>query len=402
MKIVHHYVTSVLWSIIVLWWIIFNHNSYGDYIDSQPINIWIRIVNSYSGWINFSTWQNIVLSWVNQWINTPLISIDVSATTWSEFTLDWDINIVNFSWVGMYTLPVWTQLDIWDGPKVIHSYFLKDHIEPYQWNDLEIYLDETSPSLPTIIWPLQNTIVNWSVWLSWNNSTDIWIWFSHYIVHMSLDPGFLGETTVVSSSNSLNFGSGTLPIGTLFWYVEAVDYLWNSVATVPSFFHNQTSSDVSWAGGGGSSWWDGWGSGTWDQWWNNSSWAISTWSNWWSWDTIIPPIDTNEWTWNINNWSGDIYSGNIITDLVNNYNNLNTWDQWLIILPPQNNTGSIIDTTPPDDKIYNNLIINYYHKLKPLWYTLNYVSWLLFPFYYLIRIIEYLIYRLRKRLSKHE
>lgn len=243
MKIVHHYVTSVLWSLIILWWIFVNRESYTEYIESRHIQIGLQIVNSYSGWIDFSSGQNMIYSGWSWWTDSNQILLQISATTGSAFTISWDV--VSSSWVGSwgYSLAFPIQLSSGDGNKLIQSEFLRDANEEYMSNIVSINLDQTPPSASTLQTPaLYSTVSPGMVFFSWTPSIDNGAGTSHYKLHISPDPGFLWGLTLPIYDTNTSIYSTNLSTGMLFRYVESMDYLWNSSSSSISSFINTVQS----------------------------------------------------------------------------------------------------------------------------------------------------------------
>ncbi len=236
MKIFHHSIPLFIWSLSIIWLLFFHDTSYTNYLDSlTPVSI--NIINSYSGTIERASGQNIVYSGNHLWTNQNNLTLTISATTWSNFTLNGDVNYLTWQWTGNYYIPKVITVATGDGIKTVQALFMRES-EPYYSNALDIILDTTPPILSTILWPVNNSILSWIILFSRTDSSDLGIWLSHYNIHIALDPGFLGGITIPVSWNNLQVTSSLLPQWTLFWYSEAVDFLWNSITTSPTFFHN--------------------------------------------------------------------------------------------------------------------------------------------------------------------
>jgi len=396
MKIFHHSIPLFIWSLWVIWLLFFQDKSYTNYVNNlTPVRV--QIINSYSGFIQRASGQNIIYFGNNVRTNQNNLTLTISATTWSNFIMSGDVNHLTGQWSGNYELPKVIILDTGDGIKSVQAFFMRVS-EPYHSNILDIILDTTPPSLPTILWPINNSILTWIVPFTWTNSSDIGIWLSHYNIHISLDPWFFGETIIPISWNNIDILSSSLPQWTLFWYIEAVDFLWNFIITSPSFFHNGQHSIIDWWNN--NSWW--WGYGWWRgySWeynnssnqltginiytWKNASWNITEYNTWY---------DIDQHTWN-RIWNHQ--ENNSIKDiLLWKFRRLTTSKRWNISIPTlqewisEHNSAAI----QPDAIMYNNLLWLYYYHLNPLWYTMNLISRLLIPIYYLVKWLQYCIFR---------
>jgi hypothetical protein len=397
---------SVLWIILsislsIIGYHLVEEKSYAYSI--LPTTVGVRLIHSYSWSLTWSIGQNIVFSWSSLRTRQTINSVLVSASTWSSFRLTGDIWSMTGQWIWSYTIPMNILLSSGDGPKSLQSLFLKGS-EPYDSTMLDILLDQTSPSLPTIIWPQNHVLLSGLILLSWTGSVDTGIGVSGYKIHISLDPWFLWKVVIASSWASLSILSSQLPQWTLFWYIEALDFLWNSIKTDPMFFHNGQPSLAPW-------WWSGYG--WWDgyiMWYDtagqnnipHSIWA--TWAYDISWDDILW---VERWdTITSDTIMSDNTSNNTITlrqILLNNYTNLSEKQQNIIFLPSQSETTLYHDSASlfPNVSLYTSLLWVYYHHLVPLWHTMNYISRLLVPLYYIKKWLQYLFYHLiRKKYQK--
>ena len=200
----------------------------------------VTLYNSYSGDINYyngNAWQFI--TWWNVYISNIYNEIKVSATDTSIYTISGDLSTWSI-WGGSwnYSNIQWISVSNWDGEKYIQSNFLKI-AEFYNSNVIKFILDQTPPSKPIISWPnmwsLQNNIVNFS----WSSSVDTWVWFSWYYLYFSLNPNWPYTKVWVWSQNNYSIDWNLLPSGTIYWYISAIDHLWNASNPVYWLFHNK-------------------------------------------------------------------------------------------------------------------------------------------------------------------
>ena len=392
MKKKYHNILSYSFILLCLTtYIFFQDHIYWNYITQT--HIWIKLINSYSWYISRNSWQNIISSWWLLWTNTTNPSIVVSASTGSQFTLSWDIITTTWEWYGNYSNVTNVILNSWDTTKWIQSLFMRES-EPYYSNILNIILDKTPPLPSNTLWPNNNDILSGIIFLSWTDSIDQGIGLSHYNVHFSLDPWFLWDIIITTSWNNLQIPSSNLPEWTIFRYIQAVDILWNTYSNNPNFFHNWNYStiDNNWSSWG---WW-------WGYWW--STWTITTWTT-----IIYPTISWNILSWEVilvSTWSQTITWEIIKEDTSIQFSPKNSllWKlYWLnkqqrafIQLPIEDsNTHNSATDEKPLNYIYDNLINVYYNELKPLWYTMNYISRWIIPIYYVIKTIQYLLTTIR-------
>ncbi len=408
-----HLLFIIIWIIFFWWWTLTTTDSYSKTLRNTDISI--NITNTYSWQIARSTDQNIINSGWNYWTSLSNPMITISMSDWWSFTIIWSLEEI-LSWSSPTSFDNLKQiitLDAWDGQKMIQSLFMKDGWEPYTSDPIGIVLDQTPPSDPIILWPDENILLTGKVRLIWQSVTDRGIWFSHYKVHISLSPSFSTENNIVTWDNSLEFVEDILPKGTIFRYVEAYDLLGNKSRTDPAFFHYKIPSQTSW-------WFWGWSSEYISSSTSRATEDITPGNSWH--DSVKP--DKND---NTSVKSNETITGNDLisktetiakpSKKVHIYKKVNkkienrSWDwslkDWLLswyhnsaeenrqdmIIPDQSLSwnNNIYDINPSE---YRNLINNYRLWINPLWYSLNYISRLLFPLYYLSMTLRYIFTKL--------
>jgi hypothetical protein len=224
-----------------IWWIFFHDNIYA--ISNGTTNIKLSIYNSYSGHIRFLPGQNIVNIGWSLWTNDDSLSINISATTGSSFTINGDIiTPIAGNWIGLYSIAESLELSTGDGIKNIQTSFMKG-TEPYT-HHTSITVDTISPTQANLISPDNNSTVSGNVIFTRSQSTDSGIWLSHYKIHYSVDPWFLSETTIVSSWNTLQIAENNIPLWILYRYVESVDLLGNNTNSVVKLFEHALGAVV--------------------------------------------------------------------------------------------------------------------------------------------------------------
>jgi len=394
MKIFHHSLPLFIGSLWIIWWLFSHDKSYTNYVENLT-HMRVQIMNSYSGSIARSTGQNIIESGGILRTNQDNLMIRVSASTWSSFTFQWDVITDTGTGINTYNIDFPITITSWDQHKDIQALFMRSD-EPYMSNSLSIQKDSVWPSSFFLVWPVANTVINngiiitlsrWSVY-------DNGIWLSYYKIHLSLDPWFIGETTFTTTGTTIDLADTSLPQGTIFWYVEAIDFLGNSTSTLPTFFHHWSYSkiptDQSWRASGWG-WYSSWTDNS-ISWNNTNSWTL--WNSTWNHSSLMIIDNNNPPMW-ISNWlNTSSYTPSIplSTILIKNYENLPLSVQWMIKLPHQYKTGDDKNITNirevPDARLYENLITNHYLWYKPLWYTVNIISRIIVLFYYMIKGLE--------------
>lgn len=233
-------------TIIALWISLIYHCLDPTLADSIQKIISVTLYNSYSGTIARSSSNNTVSSGWLTWFSWTGIVMDISATTWSSYTLSGSLIPLYGSWIGWYTHTHMIDLPSIDDILLFQAHFERD-LEPYDSNILRLAIDRTSPSLPQLLWPIDNTSLdsNGTIDLQRLASVDTGVGLSGYWLHISLHPSFIADTVIRVSSNHIQFSANALPLWTLYRYVQAVDYLWNSTSSSPGYFHYGAATTVS-------------------------------------------------------------------------------------------------------------------------------------------------------------
>lgn len=205
----------------------------------------VTIYNSYSGSIAWIPWTHSMMSGWILWTNTTIVDAAISATSASSFQSSWNIHFFSgyeiASW--WYTVVYPVQLSSWDGIKTWQLWFLKNALEPYLSNSLEIFLDTTPPIAMSLLWPSNNSLIQSTGFsLDWSASNDTGIGLSHYIVRLSLVPDMSSSISFYGNSNTLSFLSNQLPVWTIYRQIQAYDFLWNTTTSPIWFFHHQAPS----------------------------------------------------------------------------------------------------------------------------------------------------------------
>lgn len=439
MKTISTIISSFIILIVSLVWLVFLQNS------SYATEIRLGIYNSYQWSLSIQPWEKTVQFWWDTRTNENTLWIIIWANTWSSYTITGVVPTISTLWSGIYQHNHTIVLQSTDWSQTLYGAFMRD-TEPYS-TTLNLMIDRSAPSIPLLLQPITNSVISSDVHLSRSPSIDNGIGVSHYRIHLSLDAGFLWETILVTSGTSLYINSNDLPIWTLFWYVEAIDYLWNNSNSIPSFFHHQTYSTIDEdPSDGGWAW-------IWNIDNNNDIWT-QTWNTIQSgsigqsgtiidhnftWDNVIitppetdntPTINSDTFSWQIiddiiiddplidnvyndtntpkeNNWSSSssydpTYNYIIVSNSIDNntslslkeyliskYQALSLSQKWNLILPAQDIINSI---TPqdPDKNLYHNLINKPHTRSEPwIYQAITYLIQQKNPVYYVVQMIEF-------------
>ncbi len=346
MNIFYSFKSLFVMIILSLVWLVFSQ------IQTYATNIRLGIYNSYQWSITIQPWEHTVQFWWNTRTNENTLWIIIWASTGSAYTITGISPTISTIWSGIYQHNHNITLQSTDWAQTIYGSFIRN-TEPYSTN-LNIMIDRSAPSSAFLLQPISNTIISGDITLSRSPSIDNGIGLSHYKIHLSLDAWFLGETILITSGTSLVINTNNLPIWTLFWYVESIDYLWNSSNSSASFFHHQTYSTIDENPSDG-----GWGG------------IVTTTGN-------NNNIITNTWNQNTNTWNQTwtiIQSGSILSSWTIIDSNT-TWNNIIIIQPEvenQNNTPTIvsswdiIDNNISNESIKDNEITNISNKKDNWW-----------------------------------
>lgn len=207
---------------------------------NTPTQLQVRLYNSYSWQINYYSgnwWQ--FSSWWNIYVSHLQNQVLVSATDSSIYNMSWDLSTWSI-WAGSgnYTNLQNVNFTSWDWDKFLQANFLKV-AEFYYSNTLKFILDQTPPNKPVISWPSIWSTQTSNIHFDWSDSYDTWVWFSWYYIYFSLNPNWPYTKIWIWNNSQFDISSDLLPSGTMYRYVTAVDYLWNTSDPVYWFFHNK-------------------------------------------------------------------------------------------------------------------------------------------------------------------
>ncbi|HMY80264.1 MAG TPA: hypothetical protein PK048_00280 [Candidatus Absconditabacterales bacterium] len=207
---------------------------------SVSTNVSVTIYNSFTGILERGSATNQYISGGIIYVNTQLIQLIVGATDTTTYQLSGDIlGIRTGAGSGNYSGGYSTILSSGEGIKQIGIEYMKG-IESFIPPGLKLYLDQTPPTLPGYVFSngqLMGSGASIMIPLSGGNY-DSGVGFSGIILHIALDPLMMTEVMVSLSGNQIIFDSLSLPIGTLYRYIETIDYLGNSRSGTIQWFHH--------------------------------------------------------------------------------------------------------------------------------------------------------------------
>ena len=389
---IKHYYMYYSHTILLLLVAIFAYLIYGIVSSTTWISIGLQIIYPYSGQIAPTTWQLLLSSWWILWTNNPNVTISISAEQASVYNLyrnEHSLVLTGESFTHHYNHEHSVII-----PDELQTYTYQSHfISSTSWivysNIINLQLDTTPPSAPIITTPINNTIITIAgLSLSRTSSSDQGIGLEKYRVYFSLVPIFSGSTSIELNEPHLTLDTNMLPQWTVFWYVEAIDYLGNTSSSNIHFFHINNSSTFS----SSSSW--GWRTIPFKEQpiTNNSSWSTTSW--------IISHGDdttpsTNSWTlsqiqesvnkkveYNKSEWREKDLN-NLKNNLLAYYDEyrklcMSNYGMCVIIPDEKYNETAWYHNIAPDSAIFYDIITYHNSKdsiLPTLWYTMIYFTW---------------------------
>lgn len=221
-------------------------------IQAVDVDLYLNIVNSFS-WTVHITGTNIITK--GDIVYTPTSSpyIIIQSDTASTYTISWDTtNIISGYQSNPYSIQTTISLIKTNTINQVFPTFWKWG-EALIHSPLKIFVDTTSPTLPTITTPTNNTNRKSPMIISWTPSTDNWWWLKEYIILLSTDQLF--STTVyyqTTTNNEQYLDNNTLPSGKLYLKVLAKDEVGNISESQTITICNKCSTP--WPNG-----WGGWG-----------------------------------------------------------------------------------------------------------------------------------------------
>ncbi len=202
---------------------------------SVNINVSLTLYNSYSGSISLVS-TGFTTGGIT-YITSTWLTLDISASDTSSRELFGDISSsVTWNGVWSYTDTINHFVTSSDGPKTVTGMFFKwtEFLIP---NQLPLFLDTTSPTIPLGLTPFLNESVSANnIVFNWSPSIDAWVWVKEYYLVISESPTFTSPLVFTSATTTFSIDDDDLPLGTLYWYVEAIDHLGYSSVSFPLYF----------------------------------------------------------------------------------------------------------------------------------------------------------------------
>jgi len=218
------------------------------------VDIYLNIVNSFSGYVNI-TWNNIITkSWIVYTPTTTTLAQIFSDSAWS-YTITWDITTISWTQSQPYDIQTNITLNNTNSINDIYPVFRKN-LEPLIQNKLQVFVDTIPPNSPIITSPTQNTNTNNPFIIDRTISSDSWAWLKEYVVLIATDQLF--STTIYyqnTPNNQQYIDTSLLPIGNLYIKILAKDEVSNiNESQMVTICNKCDNTPPSWWGG----WW-GWG-----------------------------------------------------------------------------------------------------------------------------------------------
>lgn len=206
---------------------------------NTAINVSVRIYNSFSGTLDRWYAQSQYIQSGLIYTNNPNIFLSIGANSSSDYTLSWSLFTGLYgSGIGIYSGLHETTLSTGDGIKYISIFYNKSG-EYYNPNTLlTVFLDTSPPSLPEYS-TMNGFILNGSTFIGFSGSSvDTGVGFSGYRIHFSMDPLFWSDDYIIWDNSGLLLRTDDFPYGTIYRYIESIDYLGNSISGSIQYFHN--------------------------------------------------------------------------------------------------------------------------------------------------------------------
>lgn len=238
---------------VILWIIGILFLSNTNQTKAADVDIYLNIVNSFSWSVNI-TWSNIFIKNNIIYTNETTAIIEIFSDVASNYTITWDINpLLSWSESNSYTLQTNISLNKINSINKIFPLFWRE-LELLTHTPLNVFVDNSSPIIPTIISPKNNSNRNWATIISRNPSTDLWAGLKEYVILISTDQLF--STTIyyqTTTNNEQYLITSTLPSWNLYIKILAKDELSNISESEMITVCNQCKLPPS-----SNNWW-GWG-----------------------------------------------------------------------------------------------------------------------------------------------
>lgn len=213
------------------------------------VELHLSIVNSFSWTVSIS-WENSIKKNNIIYTNTISPTIQISSSAPGSYYISGDI-IEDISWSlsQPYNVETSTTLKKENTLNYIYPYFWKG-LEKLTHTPLEIYVDTIAPSKPVIIFPTQDSFINWESIFQWNDAIDNGVWIKEYTLFIATDSNFNSTIYFKTTTNNEQYINTTiLPIWKLYVKVIAKDEFNNTSESETISFCNRitcTSTNTNW------------------------------------------------------------------------------------------------------------------------------------------------------------
>ncbi|MDD3262836.1 MAG: hypothetical protein PHR61_03235 [Candidatus Absconditabacteria bacterium] len=215
------------------------------------VDVYLKIINSFSGTINITgsnifTKNNIVYTTTT----TPII--EITSDEASTYIITGDLTSpISGSQSNPYTLQTNLSLIKTNAINTIFPVFWKE-LELLRHKTLQVFVDTSAPTIPTIISPSNNANRNGSTIISRTPSTDLGAGLKEYIILISTDQLFSTTLYYQTTTNDEQYiNTSTFPSGNLYIKILAKDEIANISESQMITVCNKCATPPSGGGGGG-------------------------------------------------------------------------------------------------------------------------------------------------------
>lgn len=234
---------------IIIWviWILLLSINQTKAVD---VDVYLKIINSFSWTINI-TWSNIFTKNNIVYTTTTTPIIEITSDEASTYIITWDLTSpISWSQSNPYTLQTNLSLIKTNAINTIFPVFWKE-LELLRHKTLQVFVDTSAPTIPTIISPSNNANRNWSTIISRTPSTDLWAGLKEYIILISTDQLFSTTLYYQTTTNDEQYiNTSTFPSGNLYIKILAKDEIANISESQMITVCNKCATPPSWWG-----WW---------------------------------------------------------------------------------------------------------------------------------------------------
>jgi len=230
-------------------------------------NLWatslsLQIYNSYSGTLQANTSTGTRYQDINNIYRTNkyISQLLLWANNTSSYLLSGNFtnSPITGNGVGVYNHTRNITLTPWVINHTISITYLKGY-EPFTPKPITIGIDQLAPSQSQLLIPNNILFTGDGFNLARSPSIDTGAWLSTYTILIGLTPALSSMSAIMTSNTSQHFSSNSIPQGTIYRAVIAIDQVWNQSTSMIGYFHHQVATQISSNTQTISNWW-AWGS----------------------------------------------------------------------------------------------------------------------------------------------